>query len=177
MKELSLLVQNPTGFHARPAKMLAGAAKKFLADITLWNGEKKANAKSMISVLKLGVERGTTVRLEINGEDEAAAARVLADLIASGFGDAESAAEPTPHPAGETTPRAQPMSVSSRDSASSRLIQGIPAAAGIGIGPVRRLQRAEVVVEETFAGAAHERARLRDAIDLCAESSRHCVTR
>jgi phosphocarrier protein len=71
MKELTLLVHNPTGLHARPAKILATTAKKYKSDIVVWNGAKKANAKSMISILTLGVEPGTTVRFEINGEDEA----------------------------------------------------------------------------------------------------------
>jgi hypothetical protein len=46
MKELSLLVHNATGLHARPAKVLANAAKKFKSDILIWNGGKKANANA-----------------------------------------------------------------------------------------------------------------------------------
>ncbi len=93
MKELTLLVHNPTGLHARPAKVLAKTAKEYKSDIVVWNGAKKANAKSMVSILTLGVEPGTTIRFEINGEDEAIAAQTLEDLVSSGLG------EETPAPA------------------------------------------------------------------------------
>lgn len=162
MKELTLLVHNPTGLHARPAKILANTAKKYKSDVLVWNGAKKANAKSMVSILTLGVEPGTTVRFEINGEDEADVAQVIEELVSSGLGEESPAPQPatnTPTPSVSTPPPvAEPIDLT------GRLIKGIPAAPGIGIGPVYRLQRAALTVEETFTNAANERARLNEAI-------------
>lgn len=159
MKELSLLVHNPTGLHARPAKILANTAKKHKSDITVFNGAKKANAKSMVSILTLGVEPGTTVRFEINGEDEEIAAQVIEELVNSGLGEET----PTPAPTVPAPPVvASPTAPEHPDG--SGLIKGIPAAPGIGIGPVYLLQHAVLTVDETFTNAANERARLNDAI-------------
>ena len=161
MKELTLLVHNPTGLHARPAKILANTAKKYTSDILVWNDTKKANAKSMVSILTLGVEPGTTVRFEINGEDEETAAQVIEELVNNGLGEETAApqpAAPAPVPAAPTPP------ASEHTDSTGHLIKGIPAAPGIGIGPVYRLQRATLTIEETFTNAANERARLNEAI-------------
>ncbi len=162
MKELTLLVHNPTGLHARPAKVLANTAKKYKSDIVVWNGAKKANAKSMVSILTLGVEPGTTVRFEINGEDEADVAQVIEELVSSGLGEESPAPQPTanaPLPSVST-----PQPASELIDLTGHLLKGIPAAPGIGIGPVYLLQRAALTVEETFTNAINERARLNEAI-------------
>ncbi len=165
MKELTLLVHNPTGLHARPAKVLAKTAKEYKSDIVVWNGAKKANAKSMVSILTLGVEPGTTIRFEINGEDEEVTAQVIEELVSSGLGEDTSApqhAVPTaPSPTPATVTPAPPIA---EHNGQGHLIKGIPAAPGIGIGPVYRLQHAAITIDETFTTAANERVRLNEAI-------------
>ena len=56
MKEQELTIHNPTGLHARPAKVFVNTAKQYKSDIRVQHGAKKANAKSLISMLTLGVE-------------------------------------------------------------------------------------------------------------------------
>ncbi len=160
MKELTLLIHNPTGLHARPAKILANTAKQHKADIAVFNGAKKANAKSMVSILTLGVEPGTTVRFEINGEDEDLAAQVIEALVSSGLGEETT----TPALAGPAPTVAAPATTPEHPDGSS-LIKGIPAAPGIGIGPTYLLQHATLTVDETFTTAANERARLDEALE------------
>jgi phosphotransferase system HPr (HPr) family protein len=46
---------------------------------------KKVNAKSIMSLMGLGIEKGSEVTLVINGEDESAAMEALTKLIADGF--------------------------------------------------------------------------------------------
>ena len=70
MKQLEIVIHNPTGLHARPAKVLVKLAKQFQSDIKIRNGEKTANAKSMVSVLTLGASSGTNVTVMVDGEDE-----------------------------------------------------------------------------------------------------------
>ena len=61
MKQLEIVILNQTGLHARPAKVLVNLAKTFKCDISIQHGPKKANAKSMVSVLTLGASCGSKV--------------------------------------------------------------------------------------------------------------------
>ena len=69
MKQLEITINNETGLHARPAKTLVNLVKQFKSDVTIWHGEKKANAKSLISVLTLGASKGSQLKIEVKGED------------------------------------------------------------------------------------------------------------
>lgn len=84
-------VINKTGLHARPASDFINQAKKFSSRITIANlndpSEKPVNAKSIISVLSLGIGPGTEVEICADGEDEQSAVDTLVALINSGFGE------------------------------------------------------------------------------------------
>ena len=80
MKQIELVIQNQTGLHARPAKVLVNLAKQFKSSISLLHGSKKANAKSMVSVLTLGAAKGSNITLQVDGVDEEQA---LADIEAA----------------------------------------------------------------------------------------------
>ena len=81
MKQLDLVIQNPTGLHARPAKIFVKLAKQFKSDIRVQHGEKKANAKSLISMLTLGVESMSTIRIMVDGADEDEALTALETAV------------------------------------------------------------------------------------------------
>jgi phosphotransferase system HPr (HPr) family protein len=86
-------VHNPSGLHARPAAVFVKAAAAFRADVRVANvttGGAEVNAKSILSVLSLGASAGHRIRLRAEGDDEAEAARVLADLVSAGLGEAAS---------------------------------------------------------------------------------------
>ncbi len=88
--EIELDIHNPTGLHARPAATFVRAAAGFRSDVRVANlttGSPEVTAKSMIAVLSLGCSAGHRIRLRIEGEDEAAAAAALADLVRSGLGE------------------------------------------------------------------------------------------
>ncbi len=87
MKTIELVVCNPTGLHARPAKVFVNLAKQYQCDIWVEHGTKRAKAKSMLSVLTLGVTTGGTIRIETEGEDEEAALEALAKAVRSGLGE------------------------------------------------------------------------------------------
>ena len=89
MKQLDITIQNPTGLHARPAKIFVNTAKQFKSDIRVQHGEKKANAKSLISMLTLGVETGSEIRILVDGVDEDEAIGVLETAVLSGLGESE----------------------------------------------------------------------------------------
>jgi len=87
MKQLEIVIHNPTGLHARPAKVLVKLAKQFQADIKIKHGEKTANAKSMVSVLTLGASKGSNVTVMVDGDDEETALAEIEAAIRSGLGD------------------------------------------------------------------------------------------
>ncbi len=81
-------VRNEVGLHARPAAIFVQTANKFRARITIRNvtgGGAFVNAKSILHVLTLGVEQGHEVEIRVEGEDEAAAAEALKQLLVSDF--------------------------------------------------------------------------------------------
>lgn len=76
-----VVITDPLGLHARPAAEFVTAARGFESDLQLLVGDKQANCKSLISVLKLGIGQGTVVTLEAVGGDEEDAAETLALLL------------------------------------------------------------------------------------------------
>ncbi len=70
MVNYSTVVQNESGIHARPAKVLVNEAKKYKSEIKIKANGKVVNAKSIISVMTLGAIKGTPVELTFSGEDE-----------------------------------------------------------------------------------------------------------
>ena len=76
-----VIVKNSTGWHARPATLLVKKASAFKSDISLEYNGKKANVKSLIGVLSLGVSKDANVKVIASGDDEALAAEEIAKLI------------------------------------------------------------------------------------------------
>ena len=93
MKEIKVIVNNKVGLHARPAALFVQAAAKFKSDIKVScqdQNDKKlrtANAKSILSILTLGVFQGTEITIQAAGEDEESAVNALNDLVLTNFGE------------------------------------------------------------------------------------------
>ena len=90
MQSLEIAITHPVGLHARPAAEFVKLAAKYPCDIKVCNmtaAGKTVNAKSILSVLTLGVQQGHVVQIETNGEREDEALQALRDLIQSNFGE------------------------------------------------------------------------------------------
>lgn len=89
MPEAKLKIINPLGLHARAAAQLVRLAAKYESRILLVRRDSavSADAKSILSVLTLAAARGTEIDLSVNGADEQAAIKAVAELFASGFGE------------------------------------------------------------------------------------------
>ena len=74
MKEFNYVVNDPLGLHARPAGMLAKAAKAY-ADtvITLTKGAKTVKATQLMMIMSLAVKNGDEVTIRAEGASEDAA--------------------------------------------------------------------------------------------------------
>src|SRR5258708_32377721 len=79
--ETSVVILNKVGLHARPARLLVQAAAQFKASIQLKFGDKTANAKGIIGVLKLGAALGDPIVWSAAGEDAEEALTTLSDSV------------------------------------------------------------------------------------------------
>ena len=80
---------NKLGLHARASSKLVMLAGKFNSDITITKDNKLANCKSLMSVMMLAANRGSSILLSANGNDEEVAINELEELINCQFGEAE----------------------------------------------------------------------------------------
>ncbi len=163
MKELELVIENETGLHARPAKVLVNLAKQFKSSIFVFHGEKKANAKSMVSVLTLGANRGSRIRVQVSGEDEDRALAEVAAAVRAGLGDREHQAAPA------SAPPPAPLAAAERPRpGADGGLTGTPASPGIVVGPVFHYRAADPNLQ---ASAQTEDARmgLKEALDCARE--------
>jgi phosphotransferase system HPr (HPr) family protein len=87
MPELTITVTHEVGLHARPASMFVQTASKFKSDISVTHGETTANAKSILTVLTLGVHKDNQITITAEGEDADEALAALEELIKSNFGE------------------------------------------------------------------------------------------
>jgi phosphocarrier protein HPr len=84
MVQLELRVMDEIGLHARPATLFVKKAAEFQSLVRIRNktsGSEWANAKSILEVLALGVEKDHRIELSIEGPDEERAGQALARLI------------------------------------------------------------------------------------------------
>jgi phosphocarrier protein len=87
MRTIEAVIVNKLGLHARPAAKVSQLATRFQSEVWISKATRRINAKSIMGVMMLAAARGTTLVIEASGPDEDEAARALADLIGSGFGE------------------------------------------------------------------------------------------
>lgn len=87
---LRIQISHSAGLHARPASLFVQTANKFSCDISVQNltdSSGISNAKSILSVLTLGVVQGHEIEITAEGEDAEAALSALELLIKDNFGE------------------------------------------------------------------------------------------
>ena len=89
MVETSVVISNKVGLHARPARLLVQTAAQFQSKVQVQHGNKTANAKSIVGVLKLGAVLGDTLILSAEGEDAEKAVSALTELVHRKFDEEE----------------------------------------------------------------------------------------
>jgi phosphocarrier protein len=85
--EREAVVVNPLGLHARPAAQLVKLASNYESDIELVKDGVPVNGKSIMGVMMIAAECGSTILIRAHGADAEAAVAAIAELIASGFGE------------------------------------------------------------------------------------------
>ncbi len=87
MQQQEFLIVNRLGLHARASALFVKTASQFDSEIKLARENVEVNGKSIMGIMMLAAAKGTTVRLTVEGADEAAALQSLGDLIKNGFGE------------------------------------------------------------------------------------------
>lgn len=145
-----LMLPNANGLHARPAAVLAQAAKGFKASICLHKGVESANAKSLVAIMALQTSQGDAVQVSAAGEDAEAALGALSALLLEGCGEVVNLV-------GEEQ---QVLA----DSEQETLLRGVCASPGSAFGQVVQVVEPELSISESGVGQALERAALDRAL-------------
>lgn len=70
LKKSTFEVVAESGIHARPATGLVHKASSFSSEIFIEYNERKANLKSILGVMSLGIAQGESFSIYVEGEDE-----------------------------------------------------------------------------------------------------------
>ena len=87
MPERTVQIVNKAGLHARPAAEIVKLAAKYASDITVVREDLEVNGKSIMGVMMLAAECGSTVQIRAAGDDSQAAVDALVQLIQNRFGE------------------------------------------------------------------------------------------
>lgn len=87
MTERAVQIVNQNGLHARPAAEIVKLASKFRSDITMVRDDMEVNGKSIMGVMMLAAEYGSTLLVRADGPDAEQAVGAIAELVARKFGE------------------------------------------------------------------------------------------
>ncbi len=79
--EQRVVVNNKHGLHARPAALFVQLANKYHSSVRIEKDGEMIDAKSIIGLLSLGVNRGMAVNLIVEGPDAAEALEELKQFL------------------------------------------------------------------------------------------------
>ena len=87
MIERQATIVNQEGLHARPAAQIVRLASSFTSEIELVKDGMDVNGKSIMGVMMLAAECGSSILIRAEGPDAEQAVQALADLVAGRFGE------------------------------------------------------------------------------------------
>jgi phosphoenolpyruvate-protein phosphotransferase len=146
-----VVVGNTTGLHARPAALVAQAARRFAADVRIIKEGREANARSVVSIMALEVGGGDEVTIVARGENAAEAVAAIEHTLKHELGP-----EHEPSPIRDISP--------APGDPTGRILRGVGASPGVALGQVFQLRHQDAVIEERSTDPNHERRALDAAI-------------
>ena len=87
---LTIEITHPAGLHARPASLFVQTASQFTSEISvqdLTTRSGSVSAKSILSILTLGVLQGHQIEIVADGDDAEESVKALKALIEDDFGE------------------------------------------------------------------------------------------
>jgi phosphocarrier protein HPr len=85
--ERTVVIANRYGLHARPAAEFVKLAATFSADVAVRKDDLEVNGKSIMGMMMLAAEYGSTITIRASGADATAAVEGLAALVTRRFGE------------------------------------------------------------------------------------------
>ncbi len=87
MIQKKVVIKNKTGLHTRPAATLVKLAAKYNSEFYIMKDGMEINGKSIIGVMTLAAEQGSTLQLRFDGKDEKVMAKAIVELFDRGMDD------------------------------------------------------------------------------------------
>jgi phosphocarrier protein HPr len=87
MPERTVQIINRNGLHARPAAEIVKLAAKFESEITIVKDDLDVNGKSIMGVMMLAAEHGSSITFKAEGPDADKALDALETLVGNKFGE------------------------------------------------------------------------------------------
>jgi multiphosphoryl transfer protein len=155
--QLTVIVPNALGLHARPAARLVGLAGAYNARLAVKKGEHLVNARNMNQITLLDVRHGDKLVFYADGDEAEALLGAVQQLVDDNFGDSNTGSPDKP---GRAAPASTPDGV----------LAGVGAARGLAVGTVFLLNEAQPdlpthTVDDTTAEAKRLRAAVHAALE------------
>ena len=147
-------ITNETGLHARPSAVIASAAKKFKSNIKVikYPGENSANAKSVVGIMGLEIQKNENIVLEAQGYDSKIAVEHLSEILEIGFHEHEE----------KSNPIKTKVTLANED---ENTLAGIPASPGLAVGNIFQIASSEIEIEDIKSEVSVEKPKLEKALN------------
>ena len=86
MVEIELLIRNQLGLHARACALFVKTASKYKSEVLVSRDGLEVNGKSIMGVMMLAAEAGSTIVVKADGPDAQEALGALRELVDGKFG-------------------------------------------------------------------------------------------
>jgi len=87
MLNRSIKVQNKLGMHARPCSLLVKTTSMYQSNVKIVKDDMEVNGKSIMGVMMLAAEHGSTLDFFVDGPDEEFVMSKIIDLFSGKFGE------------------------------------------------------------------------------------------
>ena len=84
MLSKKITIKLPSGLEARPVALLVQVASQFESSVHVACEDKKVNAKSIMGMMNMGVNKGKEITIVADGEDEDTAISELEEYLTTG---------------------------------------------------------------------------------------------
>jgi len=84
--EIQLLIRNQLGLHARACALFVKTASRFKSEVMVSRDGLEVNGKSIMGVMMLAAEEGSTILVKAMGADEGDALTAIQELVDGKFG-------------------------------------------------------------------------------------------
>ncbi|MEI6563258.1 MAG: HPr family phosphocarrier protein [bacterium] len=81
MIERLATIRNEQGIHCRPSAKIVTEASKCPSQIRVFAEAGEADLRSLLSLVSLGLQEGTTIRVQVSGGDEATVCDRIVELF------------------------------------------------------------------------------------------------